>query len=156
MLKPVTANAALAEGMQPPSGGCVLKLSGWISASRCVVAAAFRRLCVETRLPEILQQPEGAAAFRRLCVETALAAASKYTDNAAAFRRLCVETASFGAVLGWFCWQPPSGGCVLKPARAGSNRPRCRQPPSGGCVLKHYVKIGIIICDGSRLQAAVC
>ncbi len=32
--------------------------------------------------------------------------------------------------------QPPSGGCVLKPARFDALSPDLPQPPSGGCVLK--------------------
>ena len=60
---------------------------------RCVqIAAAFRRLCVET-LP-LLCDGVGttAAAFRRLCVETELAWLAIARREAAAFRRLCVET----------------------------------------------------------------
>ena len=53
--------------------------------------------------------------------------------------------------------QPPSGGCVLKLIPLVEHIEQSLQPPSGGCVLKHYVNIGIIVCDGSsRLQAAVC
>ena len=33
-------------------------------------------------------------------------------------------------------FQPPSGGCVLKPIGGIYNRVFIRQPPSGGCVLK--------------------
>ena len=79
--------------MQPPSGGCVLKLLLGIFGLNQPVAAAFGRLCVETPLkrsePFVLrvQPPSGgcvlkpylmarlfeplvAAAFGRLCVET--------------------------------------------------------------------------------------
>ena len=33
-------------------------------------------------------------------------------------------------------FQPPSGGCVLKPAVRGAVAYAWYQPPSGGCVLK--------------------
>ena len=33
--------------------------------------------------------------------------------------------------------QPPSGGCVLKPAFLRASNVPTAQPPSGGCVLKH-------------------
>ena len=56
----------------------------------------------------------------------------------AAFGRLCVETREYFGDKCLFKSQPPSGGCVLKPASAW----RCVQfeiqPPSGGCVLKLY------------------
>ena len=56
------------------------------------------------------------AAFGRLCVETVLVSLSKSAPTPAAFGRLCVETEhhkNFGLTYA----QPPSGGCVLKPAR---------------------------------------
>ena len=34
------------------------------------------------------------------------------------------------------CWQPPSGGCVLKQPLWGLRLSSRLQPPSGGCVLK--------------------
>ena len=54
-------------------------------------------------------------------------------------------------------YQPPSGGCVLKPALVKEYLGNCRQPPSGGCVLKR-VKSGTLVylANPSRLQAAVC
>ena len=73
----------------------------------------------------------------------------------AAFRRLCVETLVW-SIWAIFSFQPPSGGCVLKPGRLGLDSRRSLQPPSGGCVLKlNQVKT---YEDGvrSRLQAAVC
>ena len=33
-------------------------------------------------------------------------------------------------------FQPPSGGCVLKPQSDAAMNRNCFQPPSGGCVLK--------------------
>ena len=56
--------------MQPPSGGCVLKLGligGYIGLTP---AAAFGRLCVETKVKMTEKCVESAAAFGRLCVET--------------------------------------------------------------------------------------
>ena len=57
------------DSKQPPSGGCVLKLSpcAFFENQR---AAAFRRLCVETGNKKISLGDKDAAAFRRLCVET--------------------------------------------------------------------------------------
>ena len=37
---------------------------------------------------------------------------------------------------GEFKYQPPSGGCVLKPHWLTVRDAVMRQPPSGGCVLK--------------------
>ena len=54
----------------------------------------------------------------------------------AAFRRLCVETTVTTMICRCLCTQPPSGGCVLKPAYYTASAPDRRQPPSGGCVLK--------------------
>ena len=123
------------------------------------MAAAFRRLCVETRLTGgsvILTLP---AAFRRLCVETirrsatskkslqppsggcVLKLARKVSPNflcSAAFRRLCVETKTLKS-LSDGVRQPPSGGCVLKLPRNEQGGMKAMQPPSGGCVLKPFV-----------------
>ena len=55
------------------------------------------------------------AAFRRLCVETKLISWVFFTRSPAAFRRLCVETRKADAQRGYLR-QPPSGGCVLKQA----------------------------------------
>ena len=64
----------------------------------------------------VFRQPETryeAAAFRRLCVETRPQFSVASTNGTAAFRRLCVETgAALGA--GRKYLQPPLGGCVLK------------------------------------------
>ena len=56
--------------VQPPSGGCVLK-RGWILLTLPPLhAAAFGRLCVETRHQKDRVWIPSAAAFGRLCVET--------------------------------------------------------------------------------------
>ena len=75
------------------------------------------------------------AAFRRLCVETKLIGEIAQMIRPAAFRRLCVETAVRLTILK-HTTQPPSGGCVLKPFPASMRRIAQPQPPSGGCVLK--------------------
>ena len=54
-----------------------------------------------------------AAAFGRLCVETKKALAYGMTTLAAAFGRLCVETVTNLGIFRLIS-QPPSGGCVLK------------------------------------------
>ena len=56
--------------IQPPSGGCVLKLLSKMRAVSVFLPAAFGRLCVETPLPPSSSQPAKPAAFGRLCVET--------------------------------------------------------------------------------------
>ena len=60
--------------MQPPSRGCVLKLSIRNFQVNNLYAAAFARLCVETQLRPGDVIRVHAAAFARLCVETILAA----------------------------------------------------------------------------------
>ena len=104
------------------------------------------------------------AAFGRLCVETPVHVSRDLDDLSAAFGRLCVETfLSLKAIIAPPT-QPPSGGCVLKPAglrnepeaapsaafgrlcvetsRWTTNTARWCQPPSGGCVLKHLIERG--------------
>ena len=70
MLKRSVTDGKAMRGGQPPSGGCVLKLLACLARSYYRVAAAFRRLCVETRKWRDKLQKWVAAAFRRLCVET--------------------------------------------------------------------------------------
>ena len=79
-----------------------------------------------------------------------------YKLNTAAFGRLCVET-QFGylfAIGGGI--QPPSGGCVLKPAESSFFIQFVKQPPSGGCVLKQVYERTKSLMQFSRLRAAVC
>ena len=99
------------------------------------------------------------AAFGRLCVETPLGERIISGRRPAAFGRLCVETCFFVVFYLVSDNQPPSGGCVLKPARRAQYNifkiPAAfgrlcvetqlspvhlaawfSQPPSGGCVLK--------------------
>ena len=95
----------------------------------------------------------------------------------AAFGRLCVETYAIRSFESFFS-QPPSGGCVLKPALHKRPFLELLQPPSGGCVLKllrHPQNLGIAVSAAfgrlcvetvvtsvkagdpdSRLRAAVC
>ena len=77
---------------QPPSGGCVLKHRDTDTHSHLPRAAAFGRLCVETRLiaPSsfiTVSQPPSGGCVLKLAAWRALASS---------------------------CLQPPSGGCVLK------------------------------------------
>ena len=177
MLKPQILWRLLHRGRQPPSGGCVLKLC-WFAififpflqppSGGCVLkqalakgvfvtddAAAFRRLCVETKRAVMVLRSRCAAAFRRLCVETPRGTPLPTAPRAAAFRRLCVETLR-------------RLGCA-RPACAAAFRRLCvetsgwickyankSQPPSGGCVLKHPLAFGRFCRRRSRLQAAVC
>ena len=57
-------------GLQPPSGGCVLKPLIGFRKSPHAKPAAFRRLCVETVITRSNANRRYPAAFRRLCVET--------------------------------------------------------------------------------------
>ena len=75
-------------------------------------AAAFRRLCVETMLVDLValptsQPPSGG------CVLKLIRAQIITILGSAAFRRLCVETEQ-ARMSGKILQQPPSGGCVLK------------------------------------------
>ena len=98
---------------QPPLGGCVLKLLSAVDFLTTEYPAAFRRLCVETRLfsRKIILSPP--AAFRRLCVETK-----------------CLR------LIQLYHHQPPLGGCVLKQQLGVLCDFVVHQPPLGGCVLK--------------------
>ena len=59
--------------LQPPSGGCVLKLARFLSLSILPMAATFGWLCVETNRYAIESKVLGnAATFGWLCVETPL------------------------------------------------------------------------------------
>ena len=81
--------------LQPPSGGCVLKLLEPGPQSPCCFAAAFRRLCVETKKNRLLvsrlncQPPSGGCVLKPVVTSVGMALLS----------------------------QPPSGGCVLKQFR---------------------------------------
>ena len=75
------------------------------------------------------------AAFGRLCVETLSGSSAGGSGSPAAFGRLCVETDNSRISLG-LAFQPPSGGCVLKPSVIHGWGNGYDQPPSGGCVLK--------------------
>ena len=105
---------------QPPSGGCVLKLSAARKPAPTTPPAAFGRLCVETNRKirsrsNRPQPPSGGCVLKPITAD------------------------AFGNGL----VQPPSGGCVLKHAFGGDCPQSALQPPSGGCVLKlifrHFV-----------------
>ena len=70
MLKPLSAGQLWRRVMQPPSGGCVLKQYKEKDEKKRGPAAAFGRLCVETRSNPMARAKHHAAAFGRLCVET--------------------------------------------------------------------------------------
>ena len=61
----------------------------------------------------------GPAAFGRLCVETSQCLEIVGRVAPAAFGRLCVETCTQYAPKDLQSFQPPSGGCVLKPSVIG-------------------------------------
>ena len=99
--------------LQPPSGGCVLKLhSGFVVIGQSA------------------QPPSGGCVLKPPYIYC-----SPLSVAPAAFGRLCVETVGkplkFARML-----QPPSGGCVLKPSGLQDAKFLVLQPPSGGCVLK--------------------
>ena len=130
-----------ADVVQPPSGGCVLKLAlkvtqmGWNNqppSGGCVLKPRANRSTARRRgqppsggcvlkpptkpvPPRISPQPpSGGCVLKRRFAGAALPA-----PPPAAFGRLCVETVS--AVYGYIKdTQPPSGGCVLKPRSASS------------------------------------
>ena len=78
--------------LQPPSGGCVLKLGLAYARNRAGGPAAFGRLCVETLILQFRLIFVFPAAFGRLCVETFSGEVLPYRIFPAAFGRLCVET----------------------------------------------------------------
>ena len=92
MLKLGSSTTAVMVKVQPPSGGCVLKLQlildetaagGQPPSGGCVLKQIHRQPVIRDRQP---------AAFRRLCVETVGTPVESSTLFPAAFRRLCVET----------------------------------------------------------------
>ena len=70
MLKPVLKKSNIETKRQPPSGGCVLKLTLIEGFKWLKYPAAFGRLCVETKKLNIYCRIPCPAAFGRLCVET--------------------------------------------------------------------------------------
>ena len=116
VLKLNTPVIGISYTVQPPSGGCVLKQTAANPPCPARPPAAFRRLCVETRQTKSAPPKQNPAAFRRLCVETMVSSSASKPRLPAAFRRLCVETAQPRKPRLGQSGQPPSGGCVLKPA----------------------------------------
>ena len=78
--------------MQPPSGGCVLKLIVWHLLSSFKIAATFGWLCVETGKLTLKIKQHSAATFGWLCVETPMITVKNCEQWAATFGWLCVET----------------------------------------------------------------
>ena len=77
---------------------------------------------------------EAAATFGWLCVETCPIHLKRGIGRAATFGWLCVETKPLIMSTAKPLWQPPSGGCVLKPNHSA--------PPAA--------------FQGSHLRVAVC
>ena len=69
-MKPKLIERVVYRNVQPPSGGCVLKLMPYREGYYDSDPAAFGRLCVETRRQKIKSVGTQPAAFGRLCVET--------------------------------------------------------------------------------------
>ena len=72
VLKQLYQAGFLIDKKQPPSGGCVLKRNGITCRCVSVLAAAFGRLCVETRFGKSRllylagQPPSGGCVLKRL------------------------------------------------------------------------------------------
>ena len=77
---------------QPPSGGCVLKQGGTISAAEIKKQPPSGGCVLKPYLDGIDTPYIEAAAFGRLCVETLIYSVKLIFNLAAAFGRLCVET----------------------------------------------------------------
>ncbi len=77
---------------QPPSGSCVLKRDGGLSAEKFAESAAFGRLRVETPVAAAAAPLLTSAAFGRLRVETCYTTTRRRGIDSAAFGRLRVET----------------------------------------------------------------
>ena len=121
---------------QPPSGGCVLKLSEpeklagadcQPPSGGCVLKPAI--LVFEKIVRN--QPPSGGCVLKLTSDSSANSSLSP-----AAFGRLCVETLVKMRYMAFVPCQPPSGGCVLKQAVSYGGHGALPQPPSGGCVLK--------------------
>ena len=136
MLKLVVAVHVFECGTQPPSGGCVLKLKTGKGNVPALVQPPSGGCVLKLSPSEKVLEMASPAAFRRLCVETLLKAGICKKFRPAAFRRLCVETWCPLPTQPIYPGQPPSGGCVLKPAVRMPVFLSICQPPSGGCVLK--------------------
>ena len=143
--------------IQPPSGGCVLKLSNW-----------------ENTLSNIIQPPSGGCVLKRLCIRQ-----YRHPNWSQPPSGGCVLKPWRPLVVSGRISQPPSGGCVLKRFTMPSQGCWTIQPPSGGCVLKLFKSSDVTSATDpaafrrlcvetwilgrrnqrirtSRLQAAVC
>ena len=118
--------------VQPPSGGCVLKLQCESHSGHIGWAAAFGRLCVETFDLEPVdkkgvQPPSGGCVLKLIL-------------------KIIVILKDF---------QPPSGGCVLKPENATGMAMDCTAAFGRLCV-ETGSRAAFIGAGCSRLRAAVC
>ena len=164
--------------LQPPSGGCVLKLQPPAQSRPGCCAAAFGRLCVETAKYQPRchlrrwQPPSGGCVLKHLHDKERSGQSRQPPSGGCVLKRETQtrmgterrQPPSGGCVLKPLgcshsflgCGQPPSGGCVLKLLSAGAVRRRPAQPPSGGCVLKQPARRLCALTRRSRLRAAVC
>ena len=81
--------------MQPPSGGCVLKLNSFIHYKIPFWQPPSGGCVLQHQMVLKNKARKQAAAFGRLCVETANRPSIVRSLIAAAFGRLCVETFDF-------------------------------------------------------------
>ena len=131
MLKQRVDSPGEADGVQPPSGGCVLKHFGSCESSLCNT-----------------QPPSGG------CVLKPHSGHTVGVRMAAAFRRLCVETMIEKRSYVYHK-QPPSGGCVLKHLGIFRRQVLSSQPPSGGCVLKLLLQ-PYVNCNSAAAFRRLC
>ena len=111
MLKHQFRQILVERGLQPPSGGCVLKPLSESLGQGIQIAATFGWLCVETELTIKYHRRIAAATFGWLCVETARSSTGIGSPKAATFGWLCVETLPLynirylnnAATFGWLC-----------------------------------------------------
>ena len=80
-------------GTQPPSGGCVLKHIVLYEMITNIGQPPSGGCVLKHFIPDSMERRKQAAAFGRLCVETLPLWVVSVLDAAAAFGRLCVETA---------------------------------------------------------------
>ena len=120
--------------MQPPSGGCVLKLHRLECWAYCPRSHLRVAVCWNPIL----------------------------SDNIGKIPRSHLRVAVCWNINDWW-WarkkttQPPPGGCVLKPERKWQVYLELSQPPPGGCVLKQNVLFEFhYLSQCSHLRVAVC
>ena len=99
--------------VQPPSGGCVLKLAIFFLLSTLKKQPPSGGCVLKPQQDRIWWYFAQAATFGWLCVETLALWYAIANAKAATFGWLCVET--FRLLYSyWLATQPPPRGCVLK------------------------------------------